>query len=469
MVLGLAEILILALVVMLIIAFVKNPKAGFTILGVLAGTVAVIFVLLMLLRTGAPVVPGAAINLSVFLFLPAVALIAGFIYLLIKYPKPALITLLVVGIAAFALIWFVVPPKMVSVTSSPHQQVTVQSRVPVDGLHIENGQSENVIRNDQELSAVWRDGIEDEFEVDVYPSQKASARQLARQIVKLATKLNDGQEPQWFELSLVSFDDTDVFSEFTKTIEKLKANPDNPILTSAKGLEGGVATIGLMLKNSTIGGKNHREVLSGTLQASASISGKRSEVTSKFDEKGWLENFSAYTNSHPDRRYVVVRSKSSCTNSEWAQKEAMTAATSVLASKLRDQGLSNFTVNPDDVETHGFIADKFTQSMAGSASNIWRQAILLDVSSDKMSHLADAKKNLLAQTTAAKAGHTRQMRQTWARMLLSLAGLITVICVVYLIVNVATKGYYTLVLRIVTVATIVIGAIVLLLVVLNYA
>jgi hypothetical protein len=403
MVLGLAQILILALVVGLIVLFVKNPKTGFTVLGVIG------------------------IILAAFFWVATVA----------TFPVS----------------------KEVTVT-----EMTTYSPAAT-AVNVTNGHS----IEHEELAAIWRDGIEDEFEVDIYPSQKAAARQLGRKVIELATKLNDGKEPQWFESSLSGDVSDEVLSEFNKIIKNNQSNPDNPILTSAKGLEGSVATVGLILRNAATGGCDHGKILAGMLEASANIKGKKSTVSAEFSNKPWLENFSAYCNSNPGRQYVVVRSKSSCTSAEWAQKEATTAASRVLAGKLHTKGMSGFSIDSADIEKYGFIADTFTQSLTGSVSDIWRQVILLDVSGDKMTPLMDTTVSRMKETLKAKVTEIQHKRLTWARMLISLAGLITVICVVYLIVNVATKGYYTLVLRLVTAAAIVIGAIVLFLLLANYA
>ena len=458
----------------LIVLIIKKPKIALTILGVLVLLPVAFAILSPVLRMLMSLYGVPRVQLSLLVYPLIFALIAGFIYMLVKYPKAGLITLGVVALAVLGFVGIFMDNKVVSVseTGTHNQAVYVQTKPTATPEALIEAYDDVIesYKNADETSAVWRDGIEDEFQVDVYPSQKAAARALGKQIVELATKLNDGKEPQWFELSPIGVEDSDVFSEYSKAIEAAKSNPDNPILETAKGLEEDVARVGLVLRKFTTTSVDniHGTILSGTLEASASIKGKKSVITFQFDEKGWLENFSAYTNSHPGRQYVVVRSKSSCTSAEWAQREAMTAACRVLASMLRDVGLHNFTVNPADVEKHGFVVDKFTQSLQGSVSNIWRQAILLDVSGDKMSQLMASKAYQLslqsvkvAETRVAEATRRAKVMTTWARMLLSLVGLITVICVVYLIVNVATKGYYTLVLRIATAAAIIIGVIVL--------
>ena len=53
-------------------------------------------------------------------------------------------------------------------------------------------------------------------------------------------------------------------------------------------------------------------------------------------------------------------------------------------------------------------------------------------------------------------------RQSWAYHVMSAIGVAIVICVIYLILNAATKGYYTVVLRILTITGIIVAVIILL-------
>jgi hypothetical protein len=77
------------------------------------------------------------------------------------------------------------------------------------------------------------------------------------------------------------------------------------------------------------------------------------------------------------------------------------------------------------------------QSLEGSAGKIWRQALLVDTSAEKLKNLA-RQKAIIAQ--ARKTG--------FAKMFFSILGLIVLITVVYVFLNAATKGYYAWSLRI---------------------
>ena len=94
-------------------------------------------------------------------------------------------------------------------------------------------------------------------------------------------------------------------------------------------------------------------------------------------------------------------------------------------------------VNSTDILEGGFILDRFVQSFEGTTGKIWRQALLLDVSVEKLKNLAQRKAVI---ALARKTG--------FARMLFSILGLIALITVVYVFLNAATKGYYVWSLRV---------------------
>ena len=94
-------------------------------------------------------------------------------------------------------------------------------------------------------------------------------------------------------------------------------------------------------------------------------------------------------------------------------------------------------VNSDDIFKGNFILDRFAQSFEGTAGKIWRQALLLDTSADKLTRLA-----------RRKAAMMRATKRTWARVSVSVFGLTLLITAVYAFLNAATKGYYVWSLRI---------------------
>lgn len=313
-----------------------------------------------------------------------------------------------------------------------------------------------------EPSAIWSEGVELEYEADVYPSEEAAVKALGKEAVELAVKLNEGKEPKWFEVSKIKLEteDIDLAEVFKKSIQKARLSHDKVLLTSVSK-KSDVASIGLILR--TFSSKGN-ERISGTFESSVFIHSKGSTASAKFVEKGWVDNLAEYNNLKPAKEFAVARSYSSCTTAEAAGNEAVIAAVNLVTKRLHETyGDFIYNISSIDLYQNRIITDSFEQTLAGGITDIHRKALLLDMSAKNLSFMhskkeAEAQKQQFRQTT-----RQRQQNQSRARMIGSLAGLITVICGVYLFVNAATKGYYTLVLRIVTIAAILIGGAILVL------
>jgi hypothetical protein len=94
-------------------------------------------------------------------------------------------------------------------------------------------------------------------------------------------------------------------------------------------------------------------------------------------------------------------------------------------------------VDSDDILESDLVLDRFVQSFDGSAGRIWRQALLIDGSTSKLEQLAHRKIALV-----------RTVKRNWAKMFITVLGLLLLISVVYVFLNAATKGYYVWSLRI---------------------
>jgi len=99
-----------------------------------------------------------------------------------------------------------------------------------------------------------------------------------------------------------------------------------------------------------------------------------------------------------------------------------------------------------DAKANKLIVDNFTQSFQGTAGRIWRQAILLDVSQPKL--------NQLLQT---KVRHSQTVHRVWVEKVGSLLGLALIVLILYIFLNAATKGYYTITLKIVAFVLVVVA------------
>jgi hypothetical protein len=116
----------------------------------------------------------------------------------------------------------------------------------------------------------------------------------------------------------------------------------------------------------------------------------------------------------------------------------MQADPSILPAKL--------DVSEGELSSAGLIVDRFTQRFSGLAGPIWREAILVDTSEAKLSSLAEKKIVV-----------SRVKRQSWFRTGATLVGMFLLICIVYMFLNAATRGYYSWALRVALVVLMCVG------------
>jgi hypothetical protein len=306
------------------------------------------------------------------------------------------------------------------------------------------------------LSPIWLTDVEDQFRADVYPSIRSAAQALGRELTSLLpTVVADNQTPSVAQVcgrvepEKISSDvlnavgdslgqENDAIQVMVETIV-----PEEPIeQTNPRAV-----TIRVSLPRwgtrAIATGEEERLERSGTLRAHVTGTAGQLTRTVQFTEKPWVENFGAFVNSNPQRQFILARSQSSCTNVAEADRQAMSDACRQVAEWLNEMRPKNtvlpedIAVYPGDLRNGRFISDKFTQSFEGAAGRIWRQSLLIDASQEKLNRLAQV-----------KTGQIRAARTSWAHIVFSALGMIVLICVVYFFLDAATRGYYTLVLRV---------------------
>jgi len=245
---------------------------------------------------------------------------------------------------------------------------------------------------------IWTEGVEDQFEADVYPSRRSAERAIGlRTKDQAGVKLN------------------------TVNIETYPAPWSN---------------------------EPESRLNSGRVEATVTDNNKQTTISASFVAKPWVENFADFVNRSPKDKWILARSQRSCTSQAEAEQQAMSDACRKIAQLLNQvrRRRSGFTVNPADIRSGGFIADRFVQSFDGSAGRIWRQAILINASQDKLTELA-----------SQKMITWRSWRVRWIHECISIVGITLLIFAVYLFLNAATRGYYTWSLRMVAIALVLAG------------
>ena len=180
----------------------------------------------------------------------------------------------------------------------------------------------------------------------------------------------------------------------------------------------------------------------------------------KYVNKPWSDDFDRWRSSHPSAYWVMGQSEQLCASRQKAVDQAMcdaarqAAATIVAQISLwggRKPGSSrqelelrlwldgNLIMRVND-QLAWLQTDVFTQEFKRPYGSVWRSAMLVHVPPEKAKFLLDA---YWAQADA--------QRTSWLRTAMSGAGLLMLIVMVYLFLNMATRGYYVWSVRLATV------------------
>ena len=297
------------------------------------------------------------------------------------------------------------------------------------------------------IAPIWSEGIEAEFDADIYPSKESAMRALGRRMGETIGRL--AAEPNEIRRVAVFQQDNEhaLAGVFASALTRALPEVHTAVETGRRNL----------FRNEA--GVEFRQIISGTPVAAWSrISGRetvgqgRIEVTTfigssgttineSFIEKPWVENFSIFANSHPSHEFATARSNEACTSESEARQQAMAEATRLVGGAIWDRidqpRVGSLTITPSDLHDKGIVLDTFTQSFHGTAAPVWREAVLLDLSPERLMTLAQAK------TVQVQA-----VRKTWVVLIGQAVGVFVVIFLAYLFLNMATRGYYDWALRI---------------------
>jgi hypothetical protein len=298
-------------------------------------------------------------------------------------------------------------------------------------------------------AAIWLPGIEDEFEANIYPSKLSAVRSLGLHIGEPVRQVFGETTPGGFIL-FQGAHERGLIEEFGRAITR--TFPDTqwriaPETVAVQPDEVGIRIDMVKVQTHAAPWKrgSENEMTTGTIQATVLAADKQASVKAEFVDKPWVEDFAGYLNTRPNSRFMIAKSSESCMSEAEANNQAVQSACTQISdmlghASLRRSGVPvSFAkpVNSADILEGGFILDRFVQSFNGTAGKIWRQALLVDVSTEKLKNLAQR-----------KAIIARVRKRHFAGMFFSIIGLIVLITVVYAFLNAATKGYYTWSLRV---------------------
>jgi len=455
------------LFVLLIILIAKSPKAGAWVVG---GLLLLTPAILLGLARGGALAHEEALPLFI---LPATFLFVLLVILLAKAPKVGA-GLIVVLVVMVVLGFFLAPAvshhqasyaPTGDVIHSQWEEVATEHGV--DRVQVWDNRSvgSDVIRMHQDSpipplppaasSPIWSEGVEQEFQADVYPSSLAAARALGLWIDDAIRKTIEDPNASVEVIVFQEGAGRDVVAEFTRSLERKMPELKCSVEVDPRNIRPGEVGITFRLDattyavNQVLNAAGDAEftsgpVESGALVATAFTEDRRASMETHFVEKSWVESFGAFASARPEQAFLVARSNGTCTSEGEAHQQALDDARTRLNETLGRHAGRRFARLPQqpvvsvmDVQNGGFVADRFVQSLETSAGKVWRQALLVDVSGSKLTRLA-----------ATKVAESRQIRESWAWMGLSVVGVLVLIGVIYFFLNMATRGYYEWSLRI---------------------
>jgi len=377
---------------------------------------------------------------KVFLMLPVLILllfaVIGVIVLSVKLcsKRPWIVVIMALGL-------LLIVPYFVLVSSNHPASFHTKVVLPLTSPPLQ-----------ETTTSIWLPGIEDELEANIYPSKLSAVRSLGLHIAEPVKQVFGETSPSGFIL-FQGAHERGLLEEFAKAITRTFADVKwtiAPETVAVKPDEVGIRIdiVDVHTHPAPWVSGSENEMTTGTVRASVLAADRQASMSTEFVDKPWVEDFSGFLNTRPKSRFIIAKSTESCLNEAEANQQAIQNACAQVADMIgqtlpqrpRRSGIPvSFAkpVNSTDILEGNFVLDRFVQSLEGSAGKIWRQALLVDVSAEKLKNLA-RQKAIIAQ--ARKTG--------FARMFFSIVGLIVLITVVYAFLNAATKGYYAWSLRI---------------------
>jgi len=310
--------------------------------------------------------------------------------------------------------------------------------------------SETQDLNSMEDNVFWQDSLEEELIPDAYSSIQLAAYGLGIQLHDAIEEALDQPpgEIQILENSDISTDVLNRLRDGLKTqYETAKVYFYTPQKSVDDTLQEGQVRIAVSIERDgnhpvpapLIGDTSYLNVNRKGILEGKVISHEGSYYkTVSYDTRLWLWDFDSFRAIAGESAWLVAVSEESAMSSFQARQQAMNQAASKVYHKIKDSHFPlgrNFILKQEELEQSGFVVDEYSQKLAGMAGPIWRHAVLLDVSPKRLQSLASAKTQAV-----------RVQRNTWAKMIFSLIGMILLICIVYAFANAATKGYYSTVL-----------------------
>lgn len=291
-----------------------------------------------------------------------------------------------------------------------------------------------------------------QFRTNIFPSVESAAKDIAKQIPTILNEMH-GNSSELTKLKLqatvASTMPVKAVTSFQNELESLlpdvtfrlaestnQPKTDDDSTSNSKDVaDPKILNIELNQKavsSATAGWANNEESESGTLScAIQSIQGSRS-ISVDYIEKPWIGQPDQFMNTYPSRTFVVGVSPTLAESPEAADQSAFES--------LQHINLET-TVNgePLPIAIHeSLIVDRFLQKLERPYGDVWRQAILLDLTGPEAETM---KAKAIARLHRQKYQQTAQTSESWFHGLILIA-VFAATAVIGVVLNLVTEGYF---------------------------
>lgn len=149
--------------------------------------------------------------------------------------------------------------------------------------------------------------------------------------------------------------------------------------------------------------------------------------SARFVDKPWVESMREFEATRPNGKFVVAKSRRFTISEAAARARAEEAAIAMVVDTRGGEAIANAIRSGD------LITDRFSQRLSASYGDVWREAILIDVTPARLTALQRVEKVAEARALTTVTGR-----------LLGFASLMIIATVLYFMLNLLTRGYYRL-------------------------
>ncbi len=355
------------------------------------------------------------------------------------------------------------------VESMPRYSVNVDdgrgNRVVVDksrGIEVADSRGRKVSIKRAEIvppsGAVEAEDNWSAFLADVYPSAETAAEALSREL--LSKVWPDGKAPAGAAIRLSGGLGR---PSLLRVAEKVRSFSGAQMALTIDEMEAAVHKAALSLTFNLHGDSSK----GATLEAARRDPDGNQETRSvKVVEAAWAADFADFgrTASQP---YLLAQTHAPAASAQEAYDAALSDAAGQLDSLVRERVRQALNRHPEgrsmttpigmtlpDLRNGVGILDGFAQVFDRPYGKVYRQILLVDCSEGTVQGMARSVTKRMVGDAVAAERVVEQQRWTWAKMAMSIAALVGLTILVYALLNAATKGYYSWVLRIVAVVLI---------------